>query len=507
MLQPSSPFRNMTIPRLLPLASLLLAASLAVAQTPSTHLPASTETVVQQLGTAFVQEKSHVGLSLGIIWHERTYYYNFGTTVKGRTQLPTPQTRYEIASISKTFTSLLLAQAVVEHKVKLTDDIRRYLPGSYPNLAFRGQPIKLVDLASTTSGLPDHLPEENLAMQAAPPDSVPFRILRSIQGYTSARLYHYLHTVTLTAAPGTRPQHSNVAAYLLGCILENVYHVPYPQLVQQRIARPLKLSNGFAAGTGASTQATGYNEQGQVMPLLGTAHPTQVAAGLHFGTADMLKYVHYQLAEQDAAVRLSHQVAWGSLADQATGLNWNLDQTVDGQRRLWASGGAFGSASYCEFYPGLRLGLVLLANESDPTTQNQLEELSHQVVVALQGVPQALQALESKLQADSFQHAFETVQAVKRQHPELHLTESYVNNWGYALARRQQLQSALALFQLNVQLFPKSWNTYDSLAEAYEVAGNRALAIENYRRAVALNPQNTNGAAHLQKLVEATQQE
>ncbi len=493
----------MTSYRLIALFSLLLTTSLAVAQVPSTHLAASAAAVVQQLGTAFVQEKPHVGLSLGIVWQGQTYCYNFGTTVKGQTQLPTPQTRYEIASISKTFTSLLLAQAVVERKVKLTDDIRRYLPGSYPNLAFQGQPIKLVDLASTTSGLPDNLPESTAALNA-PPDSVPFRILRSTQGYTSARLYQYLHTVTLTTAPGTTPQHSNVAAYLLGCILENVYHVPYVQLVQQRIERPLRLPNGFAAGTAAGHLATGYNAQGQVMPLLGNAPPTQVEAGLKYGTADMLKYLQYQLAEQDPAVRLSHQVAWGSLADQATAFNWNLDQTVDSQRRLSASGGAFGSASYCELYPGLRLGLVLLANESDPATQGQLQELSRQVVVALYGVPPALQALESQLQASNFQHAFELVQAAKQQHPELNLTESYVNNWGYALARHNQPQPALALFKLNVQLFPNGWNTYDSLAEAYELAGNYALAIENYRRAVALNPQNTNGVAQLKKLAELT---
>ncbi|MGI4742779.1 MAG: serine hydrolase [Janthinobacterium lividum] len=487
--------------RLLPLASMLLP-GLASAQTTLAHRPSAAALTIQQLGAAFAQEKPHVGLSIGIIQDGRTYFYNFGTTVKDRQQLPTAQTRYEIASISKTFTSLLLAQAVVEGKVQLTDDIRRYLPGSYPNLAFQGHPIRLVDLASTTSGLPDNLPESSQVVQGAPPDSIPFRLLRSTQGYTTARLYAYLHTITLTTRPGAAPQHSNVAAYLLGCLLENVYHRPYAQLLRQHLERPLGLPDGLAS----AGVATGYNERGLAMPLLGDASPTQVAAGLKYGTADLLKYLHYQLTEQDAAVRLSHQAAWGSLADQAIGLNWNLDQTVDSQRRLWASGGAFGAASYCEFYPGLRLGLVLLANESDPSTQDQLQGLARQLVVALYGVPPALQALESQLQAGGFQHAFTVVQEVKKQHPELHLTESYVNNWGYALARRHQLQSALALFKLNVQLFPNGWNTYDSLAETYELLGNHTLAIKNCQRSIALNPQNANGVTQLQKLMEATQQ-
>lgn len=483
--------------RSLVLASIVLTASLASAQRP----PDSAATI-ERLGSAFVQEKPHVGLSIGIVLAGRTSFYNFGTTVKGQHALPTPQTRYEIASISKTFTGLLLAQAVVEHRVQLTDDIRKYLPGSYPNLAFEGHPIRLVDLASTTSGLPDNLPESSQAMQGAPPDSIPFRLRRSTQSYTTVRLYEFLHTIILTTTPGAAPQHSNVAAYLLGCLLENVYHRPYTQLVQQQIERPLGLPDGFASAgvTG------GYNERGLAMPLLGDALPTQVEAGLKYGTAAMLKYLQYQLTEQDAAVRLSHRPAWGSLAEQAVGLNWSLDQTVDSQRRLWASGGAFGTASYCEFYPDLHLGLVLLANESDPTTQEQLQGLARQLVVALYGVPPALQALESRLRATDFQHAFEVVQAMKQQHPELHLTESYVNNWGYALAGRHQLQPALALFKLNVQLFPNGWNTYDSLAEIYERLGNQALAIENYRHSIALNPQNANGVAQLRKLTEATQQ-
>jgi tetratricopeptide (TPR) repeat protein len=75
------------------------------------------------------------------------------------------------------------------------------------------------------------------------------------------------------------------------------------------------------------------------------------------------------------------------------------------------------------------------------------------------------------------------------------------------LRPRPPLQPALALFKLNVHLFPTRWNTYHNLAEAYKLAGNHALASENYRRAVVLNPQNTNGAAQLKQLLDATQQQ
>ncbi|WP_332368544.1 hypothetical protein [Spirosoma telluris] len=97
------------------------------------------------------------------------------------------------------------------------------------------------------------------------------------------------------------------------------------------------------------------------------------------------------------------------------------------------------------------------------------------------------------------------VKDVQKKHPELYLNENYVNNWGYSLAGQNQLHDALEIFKLNVSLYPKGWNTYDSLAETYERIGNRKLAIENYKRSLALNAQNTNAIEFLKKVGESTE--
>ena len=62
------------------------------------------------------------------------------------------------------------------------------------------------------------------------------------------------------------------------------------------------------------------------------------------------------------------------------------------------------------------------------------------------------------------------------------------------------MDDAIELFKMNVKLFPESWNTYDSLAEAYEAAGNKKGAIESYEKSVKLNPKNEQGAKALAKL-------
>jgi CubicO group peptidase (beta-lactamase class C family) len=461
---------------------------------PPAATKARLDTVMQRLGKVFLQQPTRVGLSVGIIENGQTHFYNFGSIEKGKRQLPTSQTVYEIGSITKTFTSLLLAHAVLEKRVNLNDDIRKYLPGAYPNLAFGGQPIKLVHLANTTSRLPDNLPEPT-APRAADPDSAVATIVKSLRGYTKQNFYDDLHQARLDTLPGLLPRHSNVATQLLAYILEGVYRAPYADLVARYINKPLQLT-GLAS---TAPLPTGYNEKDHPMPHLDL--PTVVAAGgLRYSAADMVKYLRYQLAEKNPAVALTHRPTWGSIEDQAIAFNWNLEKTVDSQRKLQHSGGTFGCASYCEFYPAQQFGIVLLSNESDENTQGSLQAMAEQIRKALYGVPPVLQALGQALRKTDFKNALATVAAVKKQYPELHLTESYVNRWGYQLLRQGQSQHALEVFKLNVGLFPQGWNAYDSLAETYETLGAQQPAIDNYRRSLSLNPKNVNAAQHLQKL-------
>lgn len=487
----------MSFPRFIALTTLLASAlENAVGQVrpaPVAAVPSPMDTVVQRLGAAFMRQPGRMGLSIGITRNGRTYFYNFGTTEKGKSQMATPHTVYEIGSISKTFTSLLLAHAVLEKRVNLKDDIRKYLPEAYPNLAFGSQPIKLVHLANTTFRLPDNLPE-NL-FQTANPDSVAFLAVKNLRGYSKQNFLADLHQARLDTVPGLLPRHSNVATQLLAYILESVYKTSYANLLARYVNQPLHL----AGATDTAPKATGYDGKGRQMPPLAMA-TALAAGGLRYNTAYMVKYLQYQLATPDKAVALTHQPTWGRLDDEAIGFNWNLDQTVDSQRRLEHSGGTFGYVSYCAMYPERQFGIVLLVNESDQGTQSSLQATAGQLVEAVYGVPPALQALRTALAASKYSHAADVFAVVKKQCPELHLTENYVNGWGYTLLQQGQAQPALEIFKLNVSLFPQSWNTYDSLAETYEHTGNKPQAIENYRRSLALNPQNTNAVEQLRKL-------
>ncbi|MDF7811698.1 beta-lactamase family protein [Hymenobacter sp. YC55] len=454
--------------------------------------------VVQREGEAFIKEPTRVGLSIGIIKDKQTYFYNFGTTEKGTSKAPTQNTIYEIGSVSKTFASLLLAHAVTEKRVSLDDDVRKYLKEAYPNLAYAGKPIRLVHLANTTSALPDNIPDRTTILQQANPDSIPALILKASSTYTKQDFYADLHAVKLDTVPGLIPRHSNAGAQLLAYILESVYQTPYEKLVENYIEKPLQMRSTTSVKAG-NLLAVGHNEKGSRMPyhFLDNLEPS---GGLRYSTADMVKYLAYQLAETDKAVALSHQPTWGSLDEEALGLNWSIRKTTDNKRQLLHTGGTFGFASYCSFYPELGFGIVVLSNESDRGTQGRLYEVADQIVAGIYGVPPGLQAFQSSLATNDYTHALDAYKAVKKKHPELHLSEEYVNEWGYRLARDGKSKQAIELFKLNVSLHPNSWNTYDSLAEAYEMNGNSTLAVTNYKQSLALNPKNVGAVEHLKKL-------
>lgn len=79
-------------------------------------------------------------------------------------------------------------------------------------------------------------------------------------------------------------------------------------------------------------------------------------------------------------------------------------------------------------------------------------------------------------------------------------SERSINAAGYALMADGKLKEAIELFKINVQLYPQSWNVYDSLGEAYASSGDTALAVQNYEKSVQLNPNNDTGKAALAKL-------
>ncbi|HEX8147113.1 MAG TPA: serine hydrolase [Pyrinomonadaceae bacterium] len=105
------------------------------------------------------------------------------------------------------------------------------------------------------------------------------------------------------------------------------------------------------------------------------------------------------------------------------------------------------------------------------------------------------------LQAGKADEAVAAYRRIKKEKPDnAAVSEQRLNLLGYELLRAGRLRESVAVFALNAELYPQSFNVYDSLADAYAQSGDREQAVKNYRRSLELNPKNDNAARMLKKL-------
>jgi tetratricopeptide (TPR) repeat protein len=119
------------------------------------------------------------------------------------------------------------------------------------------------------------------------------------------------------------------------------------------------------------------------------------------------------------------------------------------------------------------------------------------------GMPATLDTFRAELGRQGFDHAQAIYAAMLKDQPDFKLDEEVVIRWAYDLMEKNRLPEATDLFKLNAQVFPDSWNAYDSLGEAYMKAGQKQLAIDNYKKSLELNPANGDAKQKLQVLETA----
>jgi serine-type D-Ala-D-Ala carboxypeptidase/endopeptidase len=320
---------------------------------------------------SYFKDLKAVGVSIGITLKGKDYYYNYGQLENGKETLPNNKSIYEIGSITKTFTGILLAQAVLDKKINLEDDIRKYLTEDYPNLEYNGTPIKIVNLANHTSRITRIFPNNWERADYIPEN--PF------VNYNKEMFYKGLHTMKMDTLPGVKYTYSNMGVSLLGTILESVYQDNYFSLVNKHILKPLQMESTTIDLSKADQKniAQSHNEKGEVVPFWDI--PALPAMGaLRSNTSDMVKYIKANNTEKLSGIALSHQFTFEG-EDGSLGLNWFFHTTKEGYRMYEHAGGTGGSRSSLEFFPELNSGFVILTN-SLANRRNLEKDLSELIV-------------------------------------------------------------------------------------------------------------------------------
>ncbi|MHC1656302.1 serine hydrolase domain-containing protein [Stenotrophomonas riyadhensis] len=341
-------------------------------KTPSKEPGAEIDEVAQTL----IEQPLLHSASIGVVYRGRTFIRHRGDMVAGTAGAPTDATLYEIGSLSKTLAGTLMANAVLEGRVGLEDDVRTYLQGDYPNLQYQGQPIRVRHLLSHTSGLPNMLPERaNTVLEDFTDHRTPGELNVLYAHYGKPDFLRDLHAVQIPRMPGKEYAYSSAGTELAAHVLEVAYKTDYASLLRG-------FFSDSAAMTGlrirlddaeAPRLAAGYHSDNPVpttpMPQL----PWGASGNVKATVPDMVKYLQFQLAN-GPVVKESHRALARFDDEFSIGYFWNI-VAGDRQKGVYYAhhGGVPRSQCYIYIMPEHDLGIFVITNQSGDQTAHAME--------------------------------------------------------------------------------------------------------------------------------------
>ncbi len=241
----SAPAPSMFTPAAKALFLIVIFSCLAVCAQPATTL--TDEEIKTMLRDSIEIDRQTVGLAVGIVDEHGSRVVCHGKLDNGTDRDVDGDTLFEIGSITKVFTALLLQDMVERGEMKLDDPVQKYLPDSVRMPTFEGKEITLLHLATHTSALPRD---------------------------SSGDLYSFLSHCKLQRAPGTQNEYSNLGVGLLGHVIARKAGKDYETLVQERICRPLGMNDTCIT---VPPELKARNSVGHAIP----GHRVQESASAH----------------------------------------------------------------------------------------------------------------------------------------------------------------------------------------------------------------------------------
>ncbi|MBX3064770.1 MAG: class A beta-lactamase-related serine hydrolase [Anaerolineae bacterium] len=449
------------------------------------------------------------GLQAAVVRHGEIVFLGAYGVANIQDSIPvTDQTVFTINSATKSFTGVAIMQLVEDGKLDLAATVAQYLD----DLPEAWHPVTIQQLLIHTSGLPDIM-DGNGNIVSNDGDEAAWALTQ---------------TLPIEFAPGEKFSYNQTNYLLLGRIIDKLSGQPFTQFIAERqfqaVGMPRTAESGFADSHDVIRQSVrGYSYFRKINgnfrrvdtlrnifedfpPFLRTG------AGLYSTAQEIARWIialqQGKLLKPDNLKTLwtSGVLNNGSPAGFGALLNgYALGWPAALRDEHPAVTGIGGGRSGFFVYPQDDLAVVVLTNLQGSSPESFIDEVASYYIPTMKaatgfGLPRNIRMLRSVLMERGFDQAIAAFNEAKQQDPEFHLTEDQVNAWGYKLLQLEQPHDAIEVFKLNVSLYPESGNPYDSLAEGYEAIGEQALAIENYKRSLELNPENTNAVDRLKEL-------
>lgn len=432
-------------------------------------------------------DKKGVGMVVGVIDERGSRVISHGYTDLSRKRAVDGDSLFEIGSITKVFTGLLLVDMAEKSEVSLQDPVTKYLPATVRMPAKGDRQITLADLSVHRSGLP-----------RVPPDMVRNGLASPYASFTKERLYDFLSGYQLPREPGAKSEYSNLGVGLLAHALSLRAGSSYEELVRQRIAIPLGMhSTGINMNEKMRQHlATGHAIKAEIMPApewyLGSL---EGAGALRSSVNDMLKFLAANMGKTNTPLKhIMEKMQRPFEAGKLVLLAWGRHNKMHGSMILTHGGKTAGYNSYMGFDKQTGVGTVVLTNADISTADIGNKIINSAFPLVLHAPPASLVQI---LEQQGYAQLLPEYQKLNAADTAFNLSEGVLNNWGYSLLEQSRTAAAIEVFKLAVHLYPESANTYDSLAEAYEKSGDAALAIKNYQLSLKHNPDNQQASKRL----------
>lgn len=307
------------------------------------------------------KKNPEVGISVGFINNNEEYYTAHGKLNAESDRKIDKNSLFEIASITKILTSNLIAQAVTDHKIKLDDYIDGYLPKAYILQEDLRNKIKISDLASHQSGLPDidfaKLIEQDLQ--------------QPVYKITEETLAAIINNCSELKDYG-KYRYSTIGYTLLGQILEKVYGKTYDEIIRAKIIKPLHIKNTLTKDFNVKNRTTAHNPEGGIQEFF-KWNITASAGLVKSSASDMVTFLKAVLNEETAvgkAAIITEKIVY---KDQKREMGLGLNIVTDESNTIYMkSGDSMGQSSIICYNRNKNWGIIILLDQRNSKMRQDL---------------------------------------------------------------------------------------------------------------------------------------
>ncbi|MCE7039447.1 serine hydrolase [Dyadobacter sp. CY312] len=340
------------------------------------------KTLLDSVANKMIKKPLIHSTSIGIVYQGKEFIGHYGELEKGRANCPDSETIYEIGSLSKTFTGMLVAKAVFENKLSIEDEVQRYLAEDYPNLKFKNQPILIKHLLSHTSGFPNMLPfEANKILQDFTNHNTPRKLNEVYKNYGKEDFFKDLHKVKIDTIPGYKYSYSSAGTELMAYILEKVYRTSFEKLLTDYLSKNIAMHNTKISLSNQELKklAVGYHSDNTVITSPMPKLPWGASGSIKSTIPDMVKYITFQL-KNNKIVTESHKTTAKFDNEFSIGYFWNISTDDKKLGTFYVHhGGVPRSQCYIYIIPKYDLGVFIVTNQSGENTATVMEDALNEI--------------------------------------------------------------------------------------------------------------------------------